>query len=277
VTLIDLHLHTNASDGRCTPAGLVARASAAGLSVISVTDHDTVGALPEAAACASAAGLRLVPGIEVTAVWNDRDVHVLGYYLDPAHAQLAAFLLEQRADRLRRVLAMLDRLAQLGMRLDADTVLAPVAGRTPDAVGRPQVARALVEAGHATDENDAFARFLSEGRPAYVPRIGCAPGDVVRLIAAAGGVASLAHPALLGEDELIPGMVKAGMQAIEAYHPDHDARAVDHYRDMARRFGLAVTGGSDFHGDDSHGAKEPGAVTLPAADFEDLKVRGERH
>ncbi|MGE5361251.1 MAG: PHP domain-containing protein [Bacteroidales bacterium] len=274
--MIDLHLHTNASDGRCTPADVVARASAASLSVISVTDHDTVSALREVAAHGVAAGVRVIPGIEITAVWHDLDVHVLGYFLNIRDPRLVSFLERQRADRLRRVTLMLARLAHLGMAVDEAAVFQPVAGRAPDAVGRPQVARALVQAGHAADTNDAFARFLGEGRPAYVPRIGALPADVVKLVRAAGGVASLAHPAILGHDEIIGEMVAAGMQAIEVYHPDHDATAVDHYRDVARRYRLVATGGSDYHGDGEHGASALGVVTLPGADLARLEALGER-
>jgi predicted metal-dependent phosphoesterase TrpH len=274
--VIDLHLHTNASDGRCTPADLVARAAAASLSVISVTDHDTVAALREAAACGLDAGVRVIAGIEITAVWNDLDVHVLGYFINVRDPRLTAFLVGQREDRLRRVRLMTERLAALGTPVDDRAVFEPVAGQIPDAIGRPQVARALVKAGHAVSTNDAFERFLAEGRPAYVPRIGSRPEEVVALVRAAGGIASLAHPGLLGHDEIVPDMVDAGMQAIEVYHPDHDARAVEHYRGVAKRFRLVVTGGSDYHGDDEHGAASLGLFTLPGADLARLEALGER-
>lgn len=271
--MIDLHLHTNASDGRCTPAQLVARAREAALTVISVTDHDTFAALPEVEPLAASAGIRLVTGIEITAVWRELDVHVLGYYLDPSNPTLAAFLLAQRADRVRRVTLMLDRLSALGLPVNYEQVIKPVAGRPPHSIGRPQVARALVAAGHAADTNDAFGRYLAEGRPAFVPRVGVEPADVVRLIVRAGGVASLAHPALLEHDELVPALVAAGMQAIEVYHPDHDEDATARYAGMARRYDLAMTGGSDYHADPAYGARLPGAVKLPREEFERLECR----
>jgi predicted metal-dependent phosphoesterase TrpH len=274
--MVDLHLHTNASDGRCTPAELVSCASGAGLSTISITDHDTIAAIEEAQPAAVAAGVRLVPGIEVTAVWQELDVHVLGYYLDPADRTLDQFLRGQRADRVRRVHVILDRLRALGVPVEFDAVVAPVGGRVPQSVGRPQVARAMVLAGHVTDTREAFDRYLAEGRPAYVARLAAAPADTVRLILQAGGIAALAHPALLSRDDLIPGLVDAGMQAIEVFHPNHPADVVAHYRELAHRFRLLATGGSDYHADGAHGGEQPGSTTLPAADFERLDALASR-
>ncbi len=269
--MIDLHLHTNASDGRCSPAELVARAAAAGLSVISVVDHDTFAAQPEVDAAAAAAGLRTLPGIEITSVWQGLDVHVLGYYLDPASPDLERFLTAQRDDRIRRVREILERLQGLGCAVDLEQVLAPAGQRVPHAVGRPLVARALVERGYVADIQDAFDRYLRAGQPAFVPRIGPTPPEVARRIVAAGGIASLAHPGLLNHDELIPGLVSAGMQAIEVYHPDHGVETVARYRAIADRHGLAVTGGSDYHAEPT---REPllGRVTLPPDDFERLEM-----
>jgi len=269
--MIDLHLHTDASDGRCSPADLVARAARVGLSVISVVDHDTFAAQPEVASEAARAGLRTVSGIEITAVWHGLDVHVLGYYLDAARPDLAQFLERQRADRVRRVHAMIERLAALGVHLDFEQVVSPAGKPAPHAIGRPQVARALVAGGYVAGMPDAFDRYLAEGRQAFVPRIGPTPAEVSRLVVAAGGVASLAHPGLLGHDEVIPGLAAAGMQAIEVYHPDHSPEAVAHYLAVATRHRLAITGGSDYHAEEG---REPvlGRVTLPAADFERLEA-----
>ncbi len=269
--MIDLHLHTNASDGRCSPGELVARAAAARLSVVSVVDHDTFAAQAEVAERAARAGIRSVSGIEITAVWHDRDVHVLGYYLDPANKELAEFLVRQRADRVRRVRAMIGKLADLGVCLDFAQVVAAEGQAPARSIGRPQVARALVAARHVADMREAFDRYLEEGRPAFVPRIGAAPAQVVRLIVGAGGIASLAHPGLLGQDELIPGMAAAGMRAIEVYHPQHGPEMVARYRAAACEHGLAMTGGSDYHGDDERD-EALGSVALPAEDFERLEA-----
>jgi predicted metal-dependent phosphoesterase TrpH len=173
--VIDLHLHTTASDGHLTPAQLVARVAAAGLTTISVTDHDTVAGLAEVAAEAGARGIRLVPGIEITSVADGRDVHLLGYFFDPAHAPLLTFLEGQRALRVSRVREIGSRLAALGMPVDVDALLTSAATRPGTSVGRPQIARALVTAGHVSSVQEAFERWLATGLPAFVPRTGPSP------------------------------------------------------------------------------------------------------
>jgi len=262
--LIDLHTHTTASDGRCTPEELVARAAAAGVRVLAVTDHDTVGGCARAAAACAAAAVEFVPGIEITAVVDGGDVHLLGYFIDTQAASLGSFLAEQRRRRVERVRRMIGRLHALGIPLDADAILRPGLEDTAKAVGRPWIARALVAGGHAADMREAFERWLVRGRPAFEPRIGPAPAEVVERIHQARGLASLAHPALLDHDEWIPDLAGAGLDAIEAYHSAHDETATRRYLALAARHGLAVSGGSDYHADEAHDAKRPGSVTLPA-------------
>ena len=271
--MIDLHLHTTASDGRLAPDALVARAAALGLTTISVTDHDTTAGLAEAAGAAARLGVRLVSGIEITAVERARDVHVLGYFFDPDHAPFVEFLRAQRDDRRRRVETMIARLTDLGMPLDGDRLLGSVTSGSGRAIGRPHVADALVAAGYATDRGDAFDRFIAEGRPAFVPRFGASVGEVAAIVRAAGGVASLAHPGLMRLDEAIAGFVTDGLSAIEVWHSDHDEAAVARYDTMARQLGLGRSGGSDFHADHSHHASGFGSVTLPLEAFEDLEAR----
>ena len=271
--MIDLHTHTTASDGRCTPSELVARAAAAGVGVLSVTDHDTVAAWEEASTRCAAAGIELVPGIEITAILDGIDVHVLGYFIDVGRPALHTFLAEQRRRRIDRVRQMIDRLGSFGIRLDADAILQPGVDDPSKAVGRPWIARALVAGGHVETANEAFERWLSRGRPAFVPRLGAPPEEVLARIHEAGGVASLAHPGLLGRDELIAGFAEAGLDALEAYHSDHDPASTLRYLGLADRLELAVSGGSDYHGDESHGTLGPGSVSLPRETYEKLKSR----
>ena len=271
--MIDLHLHTTASDGTLEPAVLVSHAAAAGLSVIAITDHDTIGGLAEARTAADTYGLRLVNGVEITAIEGVRDVHMLGYFLDAADTTLAAFLESQRVDRVRRVREMGERLAALGFPIDGDALLASAAATPGRSIGRPQIADALVAAGHACDRNDAFDRLLGKDRPAFVPRRGPAPEDVIGIVAQAGGVTSLAHPGLTAVDAIIPRLAAAGLQALEVRHSDHDEEREQHYRALAVRHGLAVSGGSDFHGPVSHRINTLGVVTLPPADFAALEAR----
>jgi predicted metal-dependent phosphoesterase TrpH len=267
--VIDLHMHTTASDGRSSAESLIAEVVAAGCVTVAVTDHDTVAALTTARAAADAAGIRMVDGIEMTAVEAGADIHILGYFIDPLDPSLAAFLRGQREHRRARVAGMGDLLKKAGVPVDIEDVLAvPVeSGR---AVGRPAVAQALVTAGHATDMADAFGRFLAVGRPGYLPRKGASAADVIERIRAAGGVASVAHPGKMHRDHLIEPMVEAGLEAIEVYHPDHTVADAVRYQTMADRFGVLVTGGSDYHGPGSGRVAGLGHVGLPPVAFERL-------
>jgi predicted metal-dependent phosphoesterase TrpH len=271
--VIDLHLHTTASDGTLPPSALVARAAAAGLRIIAVTDHDTLEGLAEAREAAVAHGLRVIDGVEITAVEDHRDVHMLGYFVDPASAGLRDFLSRQRADRLRRVRDIGDRLAALGLPIDVESLLAGGARRPGRSIGRPQVAAALVAAGHARDREDAFDRLIGSDCPAYVPRRGARPDEVIAIVRRAGGIVSLAHPALTRQDHIIPRLASAGLAALEVRHADHDALAEQHYRALAAQHGLAVSGGSDFHGDSGPRAATLGSVVLPFEDFTAFESR----
>jgi hypothetical protein len=267
--LIDLHLHTTASDGLLSPSDLVQKARAAGLLTISITDHDTTAGCDAARGPARDAGIDLIPGIEISAVADGRDVHVLGYFFDTAAAPLRAFLDRQRDDRLRRVTEMGDRLAALGCPIDVTPILASAArGRS---VGRPQIAGALVAAGYVSTRDEAFDRFLEFRGPAYVPRRGASPADVVGILHGAGGIASLAHPGIAKRDGLIEPLAAAGLDALEVRHSDHDEATEARYRDLARRHNLLVTGGSDFHGESASRVSRFGTLSITSAELDDLR------
>ena len=273
--MIDLHLHTTASDGYLSPAQLVARAKAAGLTIISVTDHDTVAAVAEVTKLAGPAGIRVIPGIEITAVDNERDVHVLGYFFDPASATLAALLEHQRALRVSRAREIGERLAALQMPVDLEPMILAAAARPGSSVARPQVARELLRAGYVTSVQEAFDLWLASGRPAFIPRTGPSPASVVAAIHEAGGIASLAHPGVTKRDDLIEPLIDGGMDAIEVYHSDHTPEAEQTYKMMAERHGVAVSGGSDFHGDEAR-RNSLGIVSLPPDAFAALVSVHER-
>lgn len=268
--MIDLHTHTTASDGRCTPTELVARAAAAGVEVLAVTDHDTVAGCAAAAEACARAHIGFVPGIEITAVVDGADVHVLGYFVQTGSPALEAFLAEQRQRRVDRVREMIASLVPHGITLDADVILQPGLTDSTKAVGRPWIARALMDAGHVPTISEAFNRWLSRGRPAFVPRIGASPEEVFSRIHAAGGIASLAHPVLVKHDEWLPGYAQAGLDALEVYHSDHDAPTTAHYLGIAKTLRLGVSGGSDYHADEAHGGGGPGRVSLPRKHYEGL-------
>ena len=268
--MIDLHLHTTASDGTDTPAELVAVCREAGITTMAVTDHDTTAALMECAREAERAGIEFVPGIEITAAWEGTDVHILGYFVDREAPALTAFLEAQIEDRIRRARAVAKLLVGLGTPIDMEALIGLAAGRP---VLRPQIAQALVSAGHAADEQDAFIRFVGEGRPAYVARRGVTPSEVGAIIRRAGGVSSMAHPGVTRQDDLIPRLAVDGLDALEAYHTDHAPDETARYLALARRLGLSVTGGSDFHGFRSAHSSGFGTVCLPEPDFAALRGR----
>ena len=283
--MIDLHTHTTASDGRLSPAQLVARAAAAGITTMSVTDHDTVAAVAETGVEAGARGIRLVPGIEITSVADSRDVHILGYFFDPSSGPLLTFLEGQRAQRVSRVREIGARLAGLGLPIDVEALVTTAATRPGTSVGRPQIARAMVAAGHVASVQDAFERWLATGLPGFVPRTGPSPANVVDVIHSAGGVASMAHPAVTKRDDLIRPLADHGLDAIELYHSDHLPEDVQEYRRLSQRLGILVSGGSDFHGEDPGAPTERarfrrstlGAVMLPPDDFAALERRADEN
>ena len=275
-SLIDLHTHTTASDGRHSPEDLVGRASRAGVRVLAVTDHDTVAGVAESKRACEATGIELVPGIEITAMADGADVHVLGYFIDVESTALLDFLKTQREARINRVRQMVARLKAHGIELDADAILQPGLADSSKAAGRPWIARALVEKGHVPDIAAAFDRWLGKGCPAFVPRQAPPPAEIVARIHQADGVASLAHPGLLKHDDWIPGLVAAGLDALEVWHSEHNAETTARYHAMAQELGVLATGGSDFHGGEAHGATYPGIVSMPADAYQRLKDRGRR-
>jgi predicted metal-dependent phosphoesterase TrpH len=248
------------------------------LTTISVTDHDTVAAIAEVTSAAIASGIRVVPGIEITAVDQGRDVHMLGYFFDPGHEGLAAFLVNQRSLRVARVREIAARLAAVNMPIDVESLLMSAATRPGSSVGRPQIARELVREGHVPSVQDAFELWLGTGRPAFVPRTGPGPADVVSTIHEAGGVASFAHPGVTRRDDLVESLARHGLDAIEVYHSDHSTEDITTYRRLAARVGILVSGGSDFHGEDpgkpgrAHRATL-GVVSLPQHDFDALELK----
>ena len=272
--MIDLHLHTTASDGTLSPSELVFRARVARLSTIAITDHDTTAGTRAARGAARDAGVELIPGVEISSVDGGRDVHMLAYFIDPDAPALLAFLDAQRAERLRRLEAMGDRLASLGCAIDIEPILE--GARCGRSVGRPQVADALISGGHAVDRDDAFSKFLEFGAPAFVPRSGVTPVDVIRVVHDAGGVVSMAHPGLTRRDDLIPALAAEGLDGLEVRHSEHDEATEARYRAMASDLGLVATAGSDYHGDTGRRASRLGTVVMPSEDFDALRRAAER-
>jgi predicted metal-dependent phosphoesterase TrpH len=243
---------------------------------MSVTDHDTMAAVGPATRAATALGMTVIPGIEITSVHDGKDVHVLAYFLSPSASGLQEMLATQRRLRVERAEEIADRLSRLGAPIDV-RALAEASNLGGKSLARPQIAQALVTAGHVASVAEAFEKYLGENGPAYVPHQGASPAEVVALVAAGGGIASLAHPGYRPRDEIIPSLVESGLAALEAYHSSHDSTAEAHYLGLARGHGLLVTGGSDYHGEGTRRAEFFGVVGLPAIHFDSLQSRAARH
>jgi len=241
---IDLHVHSDHSDGLQTPRDVIDHSLARGLKAVSITDHDSVAGYREAAAYAVGRDIEVIAGVELSAARTDEDLHFLGYLFQPENERLNETLEKFRGIRYERGKKMVDRLAKLGLRVDYDNVLAE-AGRA--AVGRPHLAEAMVKGGCVSSYAEAFNRYLIVGGPAYVPKAKLTPAEAIMLIHQAGGMAVMAHPALTDRDDMIEALVAWGLDGIEIYHPTHKVAAQQKYREIARRHGLCVTGGSDSH------------------------------
>jgi 3',5'-nucleoside bisphosphate phosphatase len=265
----DLHLHTNFSDGTFTPEELVLQAQKHGLACIALTDHDTVeGCAATAKACATA-GLEFIPGTELTAEHNDTELHLLGYFLDTQNNKLLTEIAKFQTVRQNRIHEMVARINGLGVPLEAGSVFALANCKSP---GRPHVARAMVKAGLVKNLDEAFERFLKKGRPAWVPKSKISALEAIELIHQAGGLAVMAHPGLNRTDEIIPALVEAGMDGIECFHTKHSTQMSERYLEIADKFPLLVTGGSDCHG---FSKNKPliGTVKLPYEHVEKMKAK----
>lgn len=257
---VDLHAHSTASDGSRAPAEVVREAKRVGLAALALTDHDTVAGIAEATATGAELGVRVVAGIELSAVEGDTETHILGLHLSDLH-EMENTLVGLREMRRTRAQRMVARLNELGVRIELPSVLEQAAG---GAIGRPHVARALVAEGWATDLRDAFDRYLGNGKPAYIPKDRLAARDAIAIIHRAGGIAVLAHPAHGGTLDRIAAFVEEGIDGVEVRHPSHSSEDVARLGALVEHFKLVPSGGSDWHGA-SEGPRTLGMMRVPAA------------
>jgi hypothetical protein len=264
---IDLHVHSNNSDGAYPPEEVVRIARKAGLDVIALTDHDSTAGVELARRAGEAIGLEVIAGCEVSATYDKAPVHVLGYFLDTAHPTLVSELESLRDDRILRAQGMVERLRELGVPITWEQVRELAAG---ESVGRPHVAQAMVDAGVLTSTVDAFTDdWIGNRGRAYVEKKVLIPQQAVDLIRAARGVAVLAHPIWFHKgrslpEELIGSLARGGLGGIEVDHPDHNEAARTRYRALAAELGLVPTGSSDWHGNE-HGGMIGSNTTAPEA------------
>jgi len=257
---IDLHVHTTASDGLLSPSQTVDAALRKGVWLLGIADHDTTEGVPEAAAAARAAGVTLVPGVELSVGSGPREIHVLGYFVETEHEALQTVLARLRGARDTRNERILARLREMGMPLDSGR-LKEIAGN--GSVGRPHIATALLEAGHVGSLGEAFGRYLARGKQAYVGRERLEAAEASAVIKQAGGIPVLAHPAKLGGPQAIEQILDDGMEGVEVYHTDHTAMDVEMLLGIAKRRDLLVTGGSDSHGPYSEKPVAVGSLDIP--------------
>lgn len=266
----DLHCHSRASDGTLPPAEVVALAARASIAVLALTDHDTLAGIAEARAAADRHGIRLVPGVEVSSVHRDRDLHVLGLFVDPESAPLLSFLSRFRGDRENRMREMVARARAQGIEVTMEDVLEEAQGGMP---ARPHLARILVRKRLVRDVTDAFDRFLGEGKPFYAPRPRPEPGVVADAIRAAGGLSFVAHPGVSRLDRIdLLNLKSAGLDGIEVWHSDHSSSDADKYERLAKLDSFLVTGGSDFHGAGHAGRDGIGRTGLSGEAFRRLEA-----
>jgi predicted metal-dependent phosphoesterase TrpH len=269
---IDLHLHTTASDGRLSPEEVVKLAVERGLMAIAITDHDSVEGIAAAMKAAEASpSLKVIPGVEFNTDIPDGEVHILGYFIDYESQELRQTLRRLRQGRRKRARRMIAKLAQLGIEVEWERVKELAAGGS---MGRPHIAQAMLEQGHISSLQEAFNRYIGRSGPAYVERERLTPVEAVELVVKAGGLPVLAHPAGIdGLEDILCQLKAAGLVGLEAYYDGYNRRTINWLVDIAKRHGLIISGGSDFHGFGGRKEKHIGGMGIPSHCVEQLIAR----
>ena len=274
---VDLHVHTNASDGRYSPAEIIGKAAKAQLAVIAITDHDTVaGIAPAIEAVKAFPKLTLIPGVEINTDVPAGEAHVLGYFIDHTHPELLSVLSDMRDSRQDRGKKMVAKLSELGMPISWERVK-EIAGT--DAIGRPHIAQALLEKGYISALREAFDRYIGRSGPAYVERTKMTQSDAAKLIVRASGLPVLAHPLTVGEPEpMIKELKEDGLVGIEVYYGGYSSADVSRLLSLAKKYDMIPTGGSDFHGLDERTETGIGESGVPIESVQKLiSLANKRH
>jgi len=266
---VDLHIHSNASDGRLSPAEVVRQAAKNGLNVIAITDHDTVdGIAPALIAAKDFPELKVIPGIELSTDVPQGEVHVLGYFIDYNDREFKAILEELRNSRIKRAQGMVAKLKQFGIHVDWERVQEIA---KEGSIGRPHIAQVMLEKGYISSIKEAFDKYISHGGPAYVEREKMTPVEAVELIIKFNGLPVLAHPFTSNNTKTLTAELKiAGLVGIETYYKDYTTDNVNELIGLADKYGLITTGGTDYHGLEPAGETMIGGVDVPMESVEHL-------
>lgn len=271
---IDLHIHSNFSDGTKHPKDIIRETKELDFDVISITDHDTVDGYNAGRKYARHLNIELVPGVEVSSYYQSFDVHILAYFIDVHNRQLLNMLKYIQKGRILRAQKILDKLDEYGIRLKLKDVFEHVENKK--VVGRPHIASAMAEKEYTTYE-EAFWHYIGNDRPAYVRKPTFPPEEVIKIIKEAGGIAVLAHPGVIKNDFIIPDLVDFGLDGIEVFYPLHSLYQRQSYLELAERYGLLVTGGSDYHGFAQRNEDYGQALLKESYYNQILAYRNERH
>ncbi len=263
----DLHVHTHLSDSTFSPEEVIKTAKEKGISALAITDHDCVEGIELTICCAEGTGIEVIPAVELTCEWKGYEIHILGYFIDYKSDWFAKRLDKICEDRIRRMEKMIQCLLQFGIDIDIDEVI-EFGGS--GSVGRLHLAQVLLKNKKVHSLQEAFERFIGNGKPCYIRGFRLTSTEAIGLICKASGIPVLAHPNVMGKDEFIPDFIKAGLRGIEVYHTDHSDKVTAHYKKIAEDFGLLMTGGSDCHGL-GKGRTLMGEVSIPYELVERLK------
>jgi 3',5'-nucleoside bisphosphate phosphatase len=266
----DLHMHTTYSDGTLSTAELLKRAKEVGLTTVSITDHDNVGAISEALVIGKDIGLEVIAGVELSASVDERDIHILGYFLNHTNQSLLEYLSFFRVERLRRAERIVGRLNDLKIPLTIESVLEQAG---IGSVGRPHIANALLEEGLTGTYHEAFSRYIGYGKPAYEKKYQVSPQAAIELISSAGGVSFIAHPGNSIDDNVMVELINAGVDGIEVIHPSHSPERVAHYSGIVSEYFLLASGGSDFHGGKKNDHDTFGKYYISEGQVEMMRLR----
>ena len=266
----DLHTHTTYSDGALSPHDLVKKAHEVGLNAVAVSDHDNVGAIDEAIEWGKQYDVEVIPGLELSATFGEKDIHLLAYFFDHTNQNLLDYLTFFRQERLKRAERIVEKLNKINIPLTLEAVLYQAG---IGSVGRPHIANALLEEGFVETYHEVFAKYIGTGGPAYEKKYQVSPQEAVKLISSARGLSFLAHPGKYTTETELLELIKAGIDGIEVVHPSHNEARQDYYRGVVNQYFLLESGGSDFHGGKKNDDTVFGSFTVPLQVVETMRSR----